>query len=114
MRRTMFRAWGAWFVLVGLLQVVGNLVGDPPWFEVIFGTVVILAGQLVPMPPKVEARIMGLPLLVRFVVIVVVILLFGLLIIGIVEVSGVEPDIAVPVIFLVPGAALLIGSARSA
>jgi hypothetical protein len=106
---TMRRSWGLALLVIGAALLLQYALGDAPLMNIAVGTLVLIIGQLVPLPPKFEARMVALPLVVRLIVAVGIILSFSLLLIALSELTS---PLAIPLSVLLGGAALLIASRR--
>lgn len=109
MNHTMRRSWGLGLFVIGAALLAQYAAGDSRLADIAVGTVVILTGQLLPLPPRFEAWIMALPLLVRLLVAVVGVLILALPLLALI--AWIDP-LSLPLAFLIGGAALLIGSTR--
>ena len=100
------RSWGTSLIILGLLFILNTAIGDSTVFDLVIAVVAILIVQALPLPPALDAWINRSSLLVRAGVALVV-LVVGILLIGLIEVSGVSLRVAAPVLLLVPGVVLL-------
>ncbi|MCA9895065.1 MAG: hypothetical protein KC615_18895 [Anaerolineae bacterium] len=106
MSKQIYRSWGTGLLVLGLLFVLNALITESSIVDVIIGVIAILIGQALPLPPAMDAWIKRSSLLVRAGVALVVLVL-AILLIGLIQTTGVSLQVVMPALFLVPGVVLL-------